>query len=141
MRWMRSGGRTASLVPSLSKFSLKTFTHLPSVYSVLWTWREAEGDEEAGKMAAEGERRAGALGDRERIYEYHGRAVGLLVVAVEPKVLRLAFAAMSAAELACCVASTPPPDRKFEKVHLRIQRLTKPITVQSIADEGKGSRG
>ena len=67
--------------------------------------------------------------------------VGLLVVAVEPKVLRLAFAAMSAAELACCVASTPPPDRKFEKVHLRIQRLTKPITVQSIADEGKGSRG
>ena len=33
-------------------------------------------------MAAEGERRAGALGDRERIYEYHGRAVGLLVVAV-----------------------------------------------------------
>ena len=92
-------------------------------------------------MAAEGERRAGALGDRERIYEYHGRAVGLLVVAVEPKVLRLAFAAMSAAELACCVTSTPPPDRKFEKVHLRIQRLTKPITVQSIADEGKGSRG
>ena len=35
MRWMRSGGRTASLVPSLSEFSLKAFTHLPSVYSVL----------------------------------------------------------------------------------------------------------
>ena len=42
MRLMRSGGRTASLVPSLSKFSLKTFTHLPSVYSVLW-WQHPDG--------------------------------------------------------------------------------------------------
>jgi len=34
-----------------------------------------------------------------------------------PKVFMEAFAAISPDAAACCVASTPPPDLKFLKVH------------------------